>query len=84
MKKRYGHSAMSPLPKLLTETQVSMIFNVSINTLRYWRHCGMVRITSKWASWCGIMRLSWNHMSSVKPACQRLERLRRYTVSLSS
>jgi len=40
MTKSNGHSAMSPLPKLLTETQVSMIFNVSINTLRYWRHCG--------------------------------------------
>ncbi len=38
MNKSNGHSAMSP--KLLTETQVSMIFNVSINTLRYWRHCG--------------------------------------------
>ena len=32
--------AVSRLPKLLTETQVSMIFNVSVNTLRYWRHCG--------------------------------------------
>jgi hypothetical protein len=40
MNKSNGHSAMSRLPKLLTETQVSMIFNVSINTLRYWRHCG--------------------------------------------
>jgi predicted DNA-binding transcriptional regulator AlpA len=40
MNKSNGHSAMSLLPKLLTETQVSMLFNVSINTLRYWRHCG--------------------------------------------
>lgn len=40
MNKNHGHSAISWLPKLLTETQVSMIFNVSINTLRYWRHCG--------------------------------------------
>ncbi len=35
MNKSNGHSAKSLLPKLLTETQVSMIFNVSINTLRY-------------------------------------------------
>jgi hypothetical protein len=35
-----GNPAKSALPNLLTETQVSMIFNVSINTLRYWRHCG--------------------------------------------
>jgi predicted DNA-binding transcriptional regulator AlpA len=40
MNKSNGPSAMSLLPKLLTETQVSIIFNVSINTLRYWRHCG--------------------------------------------
>lgn len=40
MNKSNGHSAMSVLPKLLTETQVSTIFNISINTLRYWRHCG--------------------------------------------
>jgi predicted DNA-binding transcriptional regulator AlpA len=40
MNKNSSPSARSPLPKLLTETQVSMIFNVSINTLRYWRHCG--------------------------------------------
>ncbi len=40
MNKSNGHSAMSLLPKLLTETQVSTIFNISINTLRYWRHCG--------------------------------------------
>jgi len=40
MNKNSGHSATPRLPKLLTETQVSTIFNVSINTLRYWRHCG--------------------------------------------
>jgi hypothetical protein len=40
MNKSNGNSAMSPLPELLTETQVSIILNVSINTLRYWRHCG--------------------------------------------
>ena len=40
MKKSNGNSATSMVPELLTETQVSMIFNVSINTLRYWRHCG--------------------------------------------
>ena len=38
--KKNPHSALSHLPKLLTETQVSVIFNISINTLRYWRHCG--------------------------------------------
>lgn len=40
MNKSNGSSAMTRLPELLTETQVSLIFNVSINTLRYWRHCG--------------------------------------------
>jgi predicted DNA-binding transcriptional regulator AlpA len=40
MNKKNSHSAMSQLRKLLTETQVSTIFNISINTLRYWRHCG--------------------------------------------
>jgi hypothetical protein len=35
-----GNSAKSRLPELLTETQVSMIFNISINPLRYWRQCG--------------------------------------------
>lgn len=35
-----GHSGKSQLPKLLTEIQVSIIFNISVNTLRYWRHCG--------------------------------------------
>lgn len=40
MHKKNGQSLISQLPKLLTETQVSMIFNISINTLRYWRHCG--------------------------------------------
>jgi hypothetical protein len=35
-----GHSTKTTLPNLLTETQVSLIFNVSVNTLRYWRHCG--------------------------------------------
>ncbi len=40
MNKSNDHSAMSLLPKLLTETQVSTMFNISINTLRYWRHCG--------------------------------------------
>lgn len=40
MNKKNDHSALSQLPKLLTERQVSMIFNISINTLRYWRHCG--------------------------------------------
>jgi hypothetical protein len=27
-------------PKFLTEKQVSTLFNVSVNTLRYWRQCG--------------------------------------------
>lgn len=40
MNKNRVHSAVSRLPRLLTEGQVSMIFNISINTLRYWRHCG--------------------------------------------
>jgi predicted DNA-binding transcriptional regulator AlpA len=40
MKSNNGNQATSVLPELLTETQVSMIFNVSVNTLRYWRHCG--------------------------------------------
>lgn len=40
MKSNNGNKATSMLPELLTETQVSMIFNVSVNTLRYWRHCG--------------------------------------------
>ena len=40
MNKGNDQSVMSLLPKLLTETQVSTIFNISINTLRYWRHCG--------------------------------------------
>jgi len=40
MNKSNGNSVMSLVPELLTETQVSMIFNISINTLRYWRHCG--------------------------------------------
>jgi len=35
-----GNSAKTTLANLLTENQVSMIFNVSVNTLRYWRHCG--------------------------------------------
>ena len=33
-------SSVPLLPELLTETQVSRILNVSINTLRYWRYCG--------------------------------------------
>jgi len=40
MKNNNGNRATSVMPELLTETQVSMIFNVSVNTLRYWRHCG--------------------------------------------
>jgi len=40
MKSNNGNQATSVLPELLTETQVSMILNVSVNTLRYWRHCG--------------------------------------------
>ena len=40
MKNNNGNKATSVLPELLTETQVSTIFNVSVNTLRYWRHCG--------------------------------------------
>jgi len=40
MKNNNGNKATSVLPELLTETQVSMIFNISVNTLRYWRHCG--------------------------------------------
>ena len=40
MKSNNGNQATSLLPELLTETQVSMIFNVPVNTLRYWRHCG--------------------------------------------
>jgi len=35
-----GEPLVSRLAKLLTETQVSMVFNISINTLRYWRQCG--------------------------------------------
>jgi len=40
MNKSTGNSAKLVLHELLTETQVSRIFNVSINTLRYWRQCG--------------------------------------------
>ena len=35
-----GYSPAPPLSKLLTETQVSMMLNISIHTLRYWRQCG--------------------------------------------
>jgi predicted DNA-binding transcriptional regulator AlpA len=35
-----GEPLVSRLAKLLTETQVSMVFNISLNTLRYWRQCG--------------------------------------------
>ena len=40
MKKSTDNSEIPRLPELLTETQVSQRFNVSINTLRYWRQCG--------------------------------------------
>ena len=40
MNQSNGNKATSLLPELLTQTQVSTIFNVSVNTLRYWRHCG--------------------------------------------
>jgi predicted DNA-binding transcriptional regulator AlpA len=29
-----------PLSELLTEKQVSTLLNISVHTLRYWRHCG--------------------------------------------
>ena len=39
MTKSNGNS--TPIfPELLTETQVSTMLNVSLNTLRYWRYCG--------------------------------------------
>jgi predicted DNA-binding transcriptional regulator AlpA len=40
MNKGTDNSEMPRLPELLTETQVSQMFNISIHTLRYWRHCG--------------------------------------------
>lgn len=40
MKESNRNPAMPLVPELLTERQVSAMFNVSINTLRYWRHCG--------------------------------------------
>ena len=40
MNKSNRSPAVPGLPELLTETQVSLLFNVSINTLRYWRRCG--------------------------------------------
>jgi len=40
MNKTDHHSGAVLISELLTEKQVSIKFNVSINTLRYWRSCG--------------------------------------------
>jgi hypothetical protein len=40
MHKSNCNSAKSLVRELLTEAEVSRVFHVSINTLRYWRQCG--------------------------------------------
>jgi len=40
MNRNKGNSITPLLPELLTETQVSTMFNIAVNTLRYWRQCG--------------------------------------------
>jgi predicted DNA-binding transcriptional regulator AlpA len=34
------NSGVLPSSPLLTEKQVSILLNISVHTLRYWRHCG--------------------------------------------